>query len=43
MDKDTFIDATKKGSCARFINHSCSPNTEILKWRVDNEERMGVF
>lgn len=33
IDKRWFCDATKKGSMARFINHSCNPNcyTKILR------------
>ncbi|KAK6246443.1 SET domain - like 10 [Theobroma cacao] len=37
------IDATKKGSLARFINHSCQPNCETRKWTVLGEIRVGVF
>lgn len=28
MDADTIADATLKGSCARFINHSGTPNCD---------------
>ncbi|GFZ09966.1 hypothetical protein Acr_21g0005650 [Actinidia rufa] len=38
-----FIDATKKGSLARFINHSCQPNCETRKWTVLGEVRVGIF
>ncbi|XP_010537264.1 PREDICTED: histone-lysine N-methyltransferase ASHH1 [Tarenaya hassleriana] len=37
------IDATKKGSLARFINHSCRPNCETRKWTVLGEIRVGIF
>ncbi|KAL5710303.1 [histone H3]-lysine(4) N-trimethyltransferase [Ranunculus cassubicifolius] len=37
------IDATKKGSLARFINHSCLPNCETRKWTVLGEIRVGIF
>lgn len=37
------IDATKKGSLARFINHSCFPNCETRKWTVLGEIRVGIF
>lgn len=26
VDRDTFIDASRQGNAARFINHSCDPN-----------------
>ncbi|XP_008237500.1 PREDICTED: histone-lysine N-methyltransferase ASHH1 isoform X3 [Prunus mume] len=37
------IDATEKGSLARFINHSCKPNCETRKWNVLGEIRVGIF
>ncbi|KAJ0085861.1 hypothetical protein Patl1_08007 [Pistacia atlantica] len=37
------IDATVKGSHARFINHSCQPNCETRKWNVLGEIRVGIF
>lgn len=37
------IDATRKGSLARFINHSCQPNCETRKWNVLGETRVGIF
>lgn len=30
LDDDTVIDARRKGSDARFINHSCDPNAESV-------------
>ncbi|KAI9003784.1 hypothetical protein DFJ74DRAFT_418262 [Hyaloraphidium curvatum] len=37
------IDACRRGSEARFVNHSCEPNTHIEKWRVNGEFCVGVF
>lgn len=39
----TFIDATKKGSISRFLNHSCDPNCRIEVWSVHKKYRVGVF
>ncbi|CAR23967.1 histone methyltransferase SET2 [Lachancea thermotolerans CBS 6340] len=38
-----FIDATVKGSLARFCNHSCNPNAYVNKWAVAGKLRMGIF
>ncbi|KAL3619925.1 hypothetical protein CASFOL_034837 [Castilleja foliolosa] len=43
LDANLFIDATKKGTLARFINHSCQPNCETRKWTVLGETRVGIF
>eukprot|EP01134_Creolimax_fragrantissima_P000207 CFRG0207T1 len=43
MDNGLYIDAEFKGNHARFINHSCDPNCETQKWRVNGEVRIGVF
>ncbi|WOG82037.1 hypothetical protein DCAR_0101196 [Daucus carota subsp. sativus] len=43
LNANYFIDATKKGSVARFINHSCQPNCETRKWTVFGETRVGIF
>ncbi|XP_072973531.1 histone-lysine N-methyltransferase ASHH3-like isoform X1 [Typha angustifolia] len=43
VNHDMVIDATNKGNRSRFINHSCEPNTEMQKWRVDGETRVGIF
>jgi len=34
LDGDIFIDARKKGGLARYINHSCSPNCIVDRWKV---------
>ena len=36
------IDATR-GTIARFVNHSCEPNCEMIKWTVGGEPRMALF
>ena len=41
--EDVVIDAGRAGSCARFINHSCSANCIIGKWTVGAELRIAIF
>lgn len=43
LQKEEYIDATEKGSIARFCNHSCNPNAAIEKWVVGPKLRMGLF
>ncbi|KAJ1289207.1 hypothetical protein BS78_02G146400 [Paspalum vaginatum] len=43
VSSNMVIDATNKGNMSRFINHSCEPNTEMQKWTVDGETRVGIF
>ncbi|KAJ8774125.1 hypothetical protein K2173_009556 [Erythroxylum novogranatense] len=43
INRDMVIDATYKGNKSRYINHSCSPNTEMQKWIMDGETRIGIF
>lgn len=43
IQKGEFVDATKKGSLGRFLNHSCNPNCYVEKWVVGNKLRMGIF
>jgi len=38
VDEDTVIDATHRGSSARWLNHSCQPNCEA----VDDEGRIFI-
>lgn len=41
-DTGEVVDANKKGTDARFINHSCDPNCQIEKWKVNGEFCIGV-
>ncbi|EKM52685.1 uncharacterized protein PHACADRAFT_211907 [Phanerochaete carnosa HHB-10118-sp] len=43
LQKDEFIDATKRGGIGRFANHSCNPNCYVAKWSVGKRVRMGIF
>ncbi|KZV68615.1 hypothetical protein PENSPDRAFT_582159 [Peniophora sp. CONT] len=43
LQKDEFIDATKRGGIGRFANHSCAPNCYVAKWTVGDRVRMGIF
>lgn len=43
INRDMVIDATYKGNKSRYINHSCCPNTEMQKWIIDGETRIGIF
>ncbi|ORY45729.1 SET domain-containing protein, partial [Rhizoclosmatium globosum] len=42
-DKSEVIDGCRKGSDARFVNHSCNPNCRIEKWVVNGEYCVGLF
>lgn len=43
LKNDEIIDATLKGNCSRFMNHSCDPNCETQKWTVNGQIRVGFF
>lgn len=43
LQKDEYIDATKRGGIGRFANHSCNPNCYVAKWTVGEHVRMGIF
>jgi len=38
-----FIDASRYGNAARFVNHSCEPNCFCSNWTVGDEPVVGVF
>ncbi|PYH95101.1 histone-lysine N-methyltransferase ash1, partial [Aspergillus ellipticus CBS 707.79] len=43
IDRNFVIDATKRGSLARFVNHSCQPNCRVESWIVGQEPRLALF
>ena len=43
LDSNVYIDARKKGSVARYINHSCEPNCAVHRWKVRGVIRAGIF
>ena len=43
FDKKLWIDETKMGGLAKFINHSCNPNCKLQKWEVSRLPRMSCF
>ncbi len=43
FDQNMIIDATTRGSIARFVNHSCNPNCRMEKWTVSGQPRMALF
>ena len=42
FDQNMIIDATT-GSIARFVNHSCNPNCQMIKWIVAGQPRVALF
>ena len=42
FDQNMIIDATR-GTMARFVNHSCAPNCDMVKWIVAGKPRMALF
>lgn len=43
LDDEYVIDATKIGGVARLINHSCTPNTDCRKVKVDGRKRLVLY
>lgn len=43
LKNGTYLDAGRKGSISRFINHSCEPNCFVEVWTVHNHLRVGIF
>ena len=42
LEPGIYIDARKKGSFTRFVNHSCEPNCKTEKWTVAGVTRIAV-
>lgn len=43
IGQNSFIDSILYGNESRFINHSCSPNSQSIKWIVEGLPRIGIF
>ena len=37
-----FVDGKHKGNHSRFINHSCDPNCELVRWNVRGRIHIGI-
>jgi hypothetical protein len=43
LKNGVYLDAGRKGSISRFINHSCEPNCYVEVWTVQGRLRVGIF
>lgn len=43
ISTNRYVDATKCGSLARYINHSCSPNCKSKVVKVNNEPKIVIY
>ena len=43
LENGYFVDGKRKGNLSRFINHSCDPNCELIRWEVKGRTRIGIF
>lgn len=43
LENNIYIDASRLGNQARFINHSCHPNCIVERWNIHDEERVCIF
>lgn len=43
LSNGLFVDGKRKGNLSRFINHSCDPNCELVRWVVKGRTRIGIF
>ena len=42
LDTGFYVDGKFKGSNSRFINHSCDPNCELIRWVVNGTMRIAI-
>ena len=43
LENGFYVDGKLKGNASRFINHSCDPNCELVRWIVKGRMRIGIF
>ena len=43
LNNGVYVDGKRKGNLSRFINHSCDPNCELVRWNVKGRTRIGIF
>jgi len=43
LSPGVYIDASRKGTKTRFVNHSCDPNCKSQKWKVKGIQAIGIF
>ena len=43
LDDGEYLDPSRRGSIARFMNHSCEPNSTMEIWTVKGELRACVY
>lgn len=43
LDELLVVDATRKGNCARFMNHSCEPNAHARTRVIRGQKRIVIY